>query len=100
MTYVYSLPTGNYFYHWQQSSDTYKDTFSYKESQAICDYYEGLAEDMGEPILFDPIAWLCDISKVGDLEQLEGEYGLDSIDDLRDRTTLITEEFPILFINF
>lgn len=47
---------------------------------ALFNYYEELAQDIGEPIELDVIAWCCDWSELSAVELVE-EYGDDGSDD-------------------
>lgn len=64
------------------------DQFSYEGRQALFDYLEQLEEDCGQEIELDVIALCCDYSETTVKQALE-DYSLDSLDDLRDQTTVI-----------
>lgn len=82
------------FWEWQQQSDTYKDQFSLEGAKALFNYFDELSDDIGEPLEFDPIAWLCDFTEYDSFEEIKTEFSdgnekLDSIEDLQDLTTVI-----------
>lgn len=64
------------FWEWQQKSDNYKNQFSLEGAKALFNYFDELSDDLGEPMEFDPIAWLCDFTEYDSLadawEQLGG----------------------------
>ena len=62
--------------------------FSYDGREALFDYLEQLEEDCGQEIELDVIALCCDYSE-NTVENILKEYSLDSLDDLRDQTTVI-----------
>ena len=64
------------------------DNFSPLGRRKLFDYFEQLEEDLGEDIEFDVIAICCDYSE-DTIENVLKEYNLESIDELRDQTTVI-----------
>lgn len=62
--------------------------FSYDGRQALFEYLEQYEESTGSEIELDVIALCCDFSE-GTVENVLKEYSLDSLDDLRDQTTVI-----------
>jgi hypothetical protein len=101
MTYIYTSEQSSCFYDWLQSSGDYKNNHSYDGARAIFEYYEGLAEGLGQPIEFDPIAWCCDWSEYESIEDKNfiNDYDNLSLDDLNDRTIVISEQ-PLVFQAF
>ncbi len=92
--------TGNYFWHWLQGSDTYKNNFSYEGANAVQDYMRQLSEETGEDMEFDPIAWCCEFSEYEDLKELQTSYpDIKKIDDLRDETQVISEN-PLVIADY
>ena len=76
------------------------DNFTQSARVELFHYYEGLSDDIGEHIEFDPIAICCDWSEYSKEEVIEewgesGEEG-DTIDDvlyrLEGKTTVLTVE--------
>ncbi len=51
--------------------------FSYAGFDALFEYLEGLAEDIGEPIEFDVIALCCGWCEYGSAEELALAFGID-----------------------
>jgi hypothetical protein len=101
MTYIYSREESNCFFNWLQSSDNYKNSHSYEGAKAIFDYYESLAEDTGDAIEFDPVAWCCEFSEYEsiDCDSFKADYPDTTLDDLNDNTQVISEE-PLVFVSF
>ena len=83
------------FWEWQQQSDSYKDQFSLEGAKALFNYFDELSDDLGEPIEFDPIAWLCDFSEYDSLKEFNLEYSFGknpkefTLDSLQDYTPVI-----------
>jgi len=76
------------------------DNFTQSARVELFHYYEGLSDDIGEHIEFDPIAICCDCSEYSKEEVIEewgesGEEG-DTIEDvlyrLEGKTTVLTVE--------
>jgi hypothetical protein len=63
------------------------DNFSYEGRKALFEYLEGLEEDTN-PIELDVIALCCDYSEDSNENHLSN-YGLDSIEELAEHTTVI-----------
>ncbi len=53
------------------------EQFSYGGLQALYDYLEELAEDIGEEVELDVIALCCEYAEYADLEEFQGDYGED-----------------------
>ena len=51
-----------------QESDNYRDSFSYSAVKVLHEYYEQLAEDIGEPIEFDYVGIVCEWSEYTERE--------------------------------
>lgn len=64
------------------------DNFTHEGRIALFEYLEQLEEDLGEVIELDVIALCCDYSE-DSIENVLKEHNLDSLDDLRDNTTVI-----------
>lgn len=95
------------FWEWQQQSDSYKDQFSLEGAKALFNYFDELSDSMGEPMEFDPIAWLCDFSEYKNYEEAYGEYGDGTITDseeirefIDERTQTYDFEGGVLIQNF
>ena len=71
------------------------NNFSYDGTKALFDYLEELELDLGEEIEFDPIAFCCASSEYDNLKECLKAYDnleIETIDELRDRTTVIEVE--------
>ena len=67
-----------------------ENNFSYEGKVALFDYLEGLEESCDYEIELDVIAICCEYTEYEDLEELQGVYyGIESIDDLMNHTTVI-----------
>ena len=83
----------NDFTNWFADSESRKDQFSYNGLVALFEWLQELEGDMGENIEFDPIALCCEYTEYENLKELQGEYNdIESMDDLRDNTTVIEIE--------
>lgn len=86
-----------YIYERKQSSDLYhdlkrmgRDNFSYDGAKALMEYLEQFAEDSGDPLEYDPIAFCCDFTEYKDIEELNKDgYQFKTLDDVRDQTQVI-----------
>tara|TARA_R100001594_G_scaffold146691_1_gene198446 strand:+ start:1066 stop:1368 length:303 start_codon:yes stop_codon:yes gene_type:complete len=71
------------------------NNFSYDGTKALFDYLEELELDLGEEIEFDPIAFCCEYNEYDNLKECLKAYDnleIETIDDLRDHTTVIEVE--------
>jgi|SRR5690554_1260719 len=68
-----------------------EDQFSYEEKEALYNYLNELAEDLGEPIELDVVGICYDFTEYDSLEEFNHDYqlDLDDIDDVQDYTTVI-----------
>ena len=64
------------------------NNFSYAGRRALFNYLSDLEEDTGTPIELDVIALCCDYSEDTNYNHL-ANYGLDSMEELADTTTVI-----------
>ena len=71
-----------------------KENFSYEGKKALFEYLEQYEEDTGEELELDVIALCCDYTEYEDLQEFQGDYSkeYESIDDIRDATTVIEIE--------
>ena len=89
------------FYHFLQSTDGYKNNFSYDGACALQAYLDELSEDIGEPIEFDPIAWCVEYTEYEDINDVMNEYEeIKSMQDLEDNTTVIEFQGGIIIQDF
>lgn len=65
-----------------------KDNFSYEGLNALYDYFEELDESCGTETELDVIAICCEYSE-DEPEYFLEQYSLDSIEDLRNHTSVI-----------
>ena len=65
--------------------------FSYEGKEALYNYLNELAEDIGEPIELDIIGICCDFTEYESLEEFNHDYQLDlnDIDDINYYTIVI-----------
>ena len=65
--------------------------FSYEGKEALYNYLNELAEDLGEPIELDIIGICCEFTEYESLEEFNHDYqlDLDDIDDISDYTIVI-----------
>jgi hypothetical protein len=69
-------------------SDFRKDSFSYEGLKALYNYLWDLSEDVGD-IELDIIEIDCDYTEYCNLKDMQNHYDVQSLDDVRDNTTLI-----------
>tara|TARA_R110000765_G_scaffold209468_1_gene314637 strand:+ start:339 stop:635 length:297 start_codon:yes stop_codon:yes gene_type:complete len=63
---------------------------SYDGAKALFSYLEELEEDCGMVIEFDKVAIRCEYSEYDSIEDVLSEYdSIDSLEELRDNTTVI-----------
>lgn len=51
-----------------------RENFSYHGANALMEYLEQLAGDLGEPIEYDPIAFCCDYAEYADITEYNQAY--------------------------
>ena len=67
--------------------------FSYEGTKALFNYLEEIEEDSGEPMEFDPIAFCCEYDEYESIQECLEQYDhIDTIEELRDNTTVIEVE--------
>lgn len=88
MAYIYERKqTGDLFHDLKRMG---RDNFSYEGAEALMEYLEQIAEDTGEPIEYDPIAYCCEFAEYHDLEELnKNGYSFNSWDDVENETMVI-----------
>ncbi len=91
MTYIYrQLSTSDIAR--ELSNDSYASWHkNYEACKAIAEYFEDLAEDIGEAIELDTVAIRCDYSMIDDIADFNKQYDKEcsSLDDIRDYTMVI-----------
>lgn len=79
MSVIETINDEYHFWNWLQQSGSYKSNFSFEGAKAVFNYFDGLSDDMGEPIEFDPIAWCVEFTEYVSVGQAYREhYGDDS----------------------
>ncbi len=65
------------------------ENFSYEGKKALFSYLEQLEEDTGKKIELDIIALCCEYSEYKNLEELQKDYDIESMEELEEKTTVI-----------
>ena len=65
------------------------ENFSHKGALSLFHWYEDLSEGIGENIEFDPIAICVEWNEYESHKEALEEYGLESIDELYERTVVL-----------
>lgn len=82
--------TGYDFRNAFNSSDTYKNNFSYAGLNALFAYLEEYETDTGEQIEFDMVALCYEYTEYKNLAELQANYtDITSMEDLEDNTAVI-----------
>jgi hypothetical protein len=77
------------------------DNFSYEGLKALFEWLEELDDSCGTETELDVVALCCEFSEYADLEEIQGNYDtIESLDDLRDHTTVITFDSGIIIQDF
>lgn len=111
---IYKTITNDYeFAEWVARSDSYKHNFSFEGAKALQEYLEQLSDELGEDFEFDPIAWCCEYSEYKDFDEFQHETGytkdgvehkgyenINSLDELKDNTTVIEFDGGIIVRDF
>jgi len=98
------------FQQWLGREDSsYHNRFSYEGAEALFNYLEELSKDIGKDSEFDPVAWCCEFAEYKDLKEFlhdtgytkdgteyDGYDDIKTLDDLKDRTTVIEFESGIV----
>jgi alcohol dehydrogenase class IV len=77
--------------------------FSYEALDALFEWLEELAEDTGVPYELDVIALCCEFTEYANLAEVQANYSstkLDTIDDLRDHTSVIEFDGGLIIQDF
>lgn len=99
MTYVYeTLNTGQIARALKE--DQYAG-WSYNGAQALAEYLESLAADIGEPIELDIVSIRGEYSEYADLEALQSDYpDIKDMDDLENKTQVIEFDGGLIIAQF
>ena len=82
------------------TSDEYA-SFTYNGASALYDYLTDLEEDIGQEIEFDRVAIRCDYSEYKTLDEILNQYdNINTLDELRDHTTVIDFDGGFIIQNF
>lgn len=65
------------------------ENFSYEGKKALFEYLEQYEEDTGEKIELDIIALCCEYSEYKNLEELQKDYDIESMEELEEKTVVI-----------
>lgn len=88
MTYIYERKQSSDLFHDLKRMD--RNNFTYDGAKALMTYLEEAAEDGGEPIEYDPIAYCCEYTEYENLAALQTDYpDIKDMDDLVSNTTVI-----------
>jgi len=77
--------------------------FSYEALTALYEWFEELAEDTGTAYELDVIALCCEFTEYSDFDEVYDAYsgtGIETLDDLRDHTTVIEFDDGLIIQNF
>jgi hypothetical protein len=77
--------------------------FSYEGMEALFDWLEELSEDTDTPYELDVIGLCCEFSEYNDLAEIQENYSgtdIDSVEDLRDHTSVIEFDGGIIIQDF
>ncbi len=93
------------FYDFRRAFTDYDRTnqFSYAGMEALFDWLEELSEDTDTPYELDVIGLCCEFSEYNDLAEIQENYSstdIDSLDDLRDHTSVIEFDGGIIIQDF
>lgn len=100
------------FWSWLQSSNGYKNNFSYDGAKALFEWLDELSEDNKEPMDFDPVAWCVEFTEYENLKNFQHDTGyikdgisydgypdIKTIEDLQDHTLVVCES-PLIIQDF
>lgn len=80
------------------------ESLSYEGATALYEYYNELAEDLGESIEFDPIAIRCEWSEYENLQEFNRDYNsqnpFDYWEEVEENTTVIQHAKGVLVREF
>jgi len=77
--------------------------FSYKGLEALFDWLDELSADTGTPYELDVIGLCCEFTEYSDLAEIQANYSsteIDSVEDLRDYTSVIEFDGGIIIQDF
>jgi hypothetical protein len=80
-----------------------RENFTREALVALFEYLEDYSRDTGEDFELDVIGLCCDFTEYESFEEIKEEYSsteLDSLDDLREHTTVIEFNYGIVIQDF
>lgn len=102
-----------HFWLWVRNSDSYNNNFTQDGAKALQEHIDQLSEDLGDDIEFDPIAWCVSFTEYKDFDEFQHDTGytvggvehkgyddINTLDDLRDHTTVIEFDGGIIVEEF
>ena len=76
-------------------------SFSFNGASALYEYLTDLEDDLDQQIEFDQVAIRCDYSEYKTLDEILNQYDkIDTLDELRDHTTVIEFDNGFIIQNF
>lgn len=76
------------------------NAFSYDGLSALFDFFEEMEEDTGVEIELDVIAICCDYTQYDNFENLQEDHDIESIEKLKDKTTVIEFKKGLIIQNY
>lgn len=88
-------------YEWKFcDNEIIRDSFTYRGAKALYEFLTEMEYD-GFEFEFDPVAFRCDFTEYKDFDEIKGVYpDLVDMDDLNDRTMVLTFDDGIIIQNF
>ena len=90
-----------------ETSETYRNNFSYAGQEALFNYIEDYEESTGEEVELDIVALCCDFTEYENFEEIQENYsdyfernGIKTIEDLQDHTQVIVFDNGIIIQDF
>ena len=78
-----------------------EDSFTYAGKRALFDWLEDYSDALGEPVELDIVDLDCEFAEYSDLEEVQGDYsGIESQEDLEDRTTVLRFDGGLIIASF
>lgn len=88
MTYIYEIKQSSDLFHDLKKMG--RDNFTYEGAKALMEFIEETAQDTGEPIEYDPIAFCCDFAEYVDIEEYNKDgFEYEDIESLQKDTNVI-----------
>lgn len=92
------------FWTWLQTSDGYKNNFSYEGAKALFEYLDEASDngdlEQGQTDNYDAVAWCCEFTEYKDLNEVKENYNnIETLEDLRHNTIVVSEQ-PLIIADF